>query len=350
MTVASECPTTIPADWTTHAPEPTTSTSQIPYSYYNITNGALVHCASSIVSKLDVYTGITETYCAGSTSTDSNSLGVTYTTTLWPQTTTAVTYGNWGYYSPPVSSTFTYDATSAAYSLAVSFYTAFSSACPSSAIATVTTTTDTSYNTFATLPGGATGSFTTTTTEVTLYSCTNQATPSAAPWWVASSESTDGIDNSGTLAVTITDSSFTEENFPKWLWALAYRFAHATVNSMTNETILREEGRGQIQMDFPFYRVPTDIMLVYGNSINSGTGLERLSGSALFEESSEEELECEIMEDMEVLLDTFLAFIAGPEGAALADTVGFTISSEARAVMQDSMKASKFVFGCPGEE
>ncbi|KAJ5623801.1 hypothetical protein N7510_000110 [Penicillium lagena] len=312
-----------------------------------MTNGALIHCASSVVTKLDIYTGLIETYCAGSTSTDSNTPGVTETTSLWPATESPVTYGNWGYYTGVTEGLSTYNSTLAAYNLAGSFYTAFSSLCTNTGTPIITTTTTTSWNTFATLPGGATGTMSTMAQEATYYKCDGEKTMSVAPWWI---DSNGGIDESGTLAVSIIDSLYSIENLDTWLWTLAFRYAHATVSSATNQTIWSSSNNGGSETsessEFPVFRVPTQVQLIYGDSLNSGVGLERLTGKAVFEMSAEEELACEIAEEIAMAFEMLLAFAAGPE----AEAVGIAISDGVREAVQDGIDTSRFFLGCPSDE
>lgn len=190
---ATACPTTIPPDWTkTTVQEPPKPTSQISYVSFNM-DGALIHCATSTVA---VYgPGITDTLCAGSTSTDSEMTGVTPMTSVMTATESPVQQGNWGKFTGTVTSgAGAYNATAAAYNLAGSFYTAFRSACTNTGTPTITSTKTLSTLTFSTLPGGAVGSVTIVTEPVTYYACA-ATTVVVSQWTVKSDESSGGIDD-----------------------------------------------------------------------------------------------------------------------------------------------------------
>ncbi|KAJ5396651.1 hypothetical protein N7509_004764 [Penicillium cosmopolitanum] len=350
---AGNCPSTIPPTWTvTPTSSSTSSTSEIPFSYYQLSDGALIHCASSTLSEFQALSKETATYCAGSTSTDSVSTGVTSTTTVWPAITSPVTYGNPGYFTSMYMrspSTDGYNATAFAESLAFSFYTAFSSACATTISSTVTSTAALSLNTFATLPGGAMGSMTRVTETATYYACAAE-TFSVSPWDTGSQEYTGGIDNTGKLEIAITSSLYTVDNLQTWLWAMAYRFAHATANSLTWEKILREEGRENLEFYYPFFRVPGQLTLEFGNNWDKGVALERMQVAASYKESYETELACEITQEIEEGLEMFVAMAAGPEMAALREALDITISTEARNAIHYGLESSRLMLGCGESE
>ncbi|KAJ5811565.1 hypothetical protein N7474_007866 [Penicillium riverlandense] len=269
---------------------------------------------------------------------------------MWPATESPFK-GNWGYYTGTVSSgSGAIDSTSAVNDLAGSFYTAFSGACTDTGTPIVTTTTTMSLYTDSQLPGGARGSITQTTEPATYYACA-ATTVSVAPWWVASDESSGGVDQSGTLEVAIIESQYSLENLDTWLWSLAWRFAHAAVNSITIDYVDNPDAGGydatsSTTNKFPFFLVPQQVQLMYGDSLNDGIGLERITAQTTWKEGSESELACEIAKDVEEGLMAFASFAAGPEGAAM----GLTMSTEVRMAISYGVQAGRFIMGCSGSE
>jgi hypothetical protein len=239
-----------------------------------------------------------------------------------------------------------FNSTLAAFNLAGSFYTAFSSLCTNTGTPIITTTTTTSWDTFATLPGGGKGSMTTMSQEATYYKCDGGKTVSVAPWYTNSDSF---VDDTGTLAVSIFDSMYSLENLDTWLWTLAFRYAHATVVSITNQSITTNSLEGTTEStsswSYPFFRVPTQIQLMYGDSLNSGTGLERITANMEYEMSEADLLACEIAEEIMIAFEILLSFAAGPEAEAL----GIGISQGVQDAVQGGIDAGNFLLGC-GED
>lgn len=344
-TSKASCPTTIPPHWTTKSPQPVAApqSTQIPFSYYNVSNGALVHCASSVVSVLDVWTApITETYCAGSTSTDSNSMGVASTTSLFSMSLSSVIEGNWGYYTMSVSSgSGSWNPTSASYNLMAKFYTAFSSACSSSTVSTITTTATLSLETFSNLPGGGKGSVTKLYEPVTYYACDSNPV-SVTPWTVQDSDDASGLDPSGTLYARMAYSRFSPENLDAWLWLLAFRYAYATVNSLTYSSISREEGRAMVSLDYPFFTIPRQIQLQYNDDINEM--LEQMTVQITWQDDSSNSLICEIIADIMIALMSFFQ----PEIDEALVAMDIEISATTRNIIQRGVKRG-LRMGCAEE-
>lgn len=331
------CPQIIPSGWTTTsaaAPDPT-STSTIPYYSWR-QDGAYLSCASASTSTLDILTmAITETYCAGSVSTISPP--ITYTTSMVPITTGSAYPGNPLFYTESITGSAGYNATAAIFSMQLSFYTAFYSACTESGVTVVSTTTGTSWNTFATLPGGAKGSMThTTNTDVTFYTCHNQATVTAMPWGIPSKQYANGWDPTGHLEVSITGSQFTADNLINWLWALAYRFAYAVANSLYYANVYHRDDKGFAEIPYPFFQAPKIIEIEYGDSINTGESREFLMGTALFKASEEEIIACKATKDFLMVFEAVSAFVLGPEAGvligALDDTLAATVRTAAGSI------------------
>lgn len=185
---------------------------------------------------------------------------------------------------------------------------------------------------------------------VTYYACDSTPVP-VMPWWTANSqEYTEGIDPTGELEISITSSVVSEENLDTWLWAMAYRLAHATANSLTWEKILREEGLRDMEFYYPFFRVPGQLTLEFGDNWDKGVALERLQVAAMYKESYETEIACEVTEDVEEAMEMFVAMAAGPEMAAVREALGVTISVEARNAIHYGLESAHLLLGCGGGE
>lgn len=337
---ATGCPATIPADWTTTTDsEISKPSSQIPYSSFN-EDGALIHCASSRVTVYEA--SITDTLCAGSTSTDSVSTGVTPITSILTATEAPVQSGNWLWYTGTVTTgTGAYNATAAAFDLAGSFYTAFSSACATTGTPTISSTKALSTVTFSTLPGGAVGSVTTVTEPVTYYACSPTEVV-VTPWAVSSDESSGGIDSGGSLAVALIESHYSLQNRDTWLWNLAWAVAYSTANSFSldytdNPVAGGYDATSTTSNLYPFFTVPKEVRLIYGNNLDNGLELEVMTAQMVWEKSEASAQACLITEGIEKGLMLLLNAAIGPEAQ---------ISMEMKTVVSAAIQVSRMVFSC----